>query len=76
MSKHVGIYEMRSKLGALVRAANAGETIIIDVRGRPAAKLVPYHDTATEAAAWLEARARKQAPWGVTARDLVTEGRR
>jgi prevent-host-death family protein len=75
MSRHVGIYEMRAKLGELVRAASAGETIIVDVRGRPAAKLVPYGDGAEDTVAWFKERA-KDAPWGVGARELVVEGRR
>ena len=75
MAKHVGIYEMRAKLGELVRAASSGETIIVDVRGKPAAKLVPFHDSADDVVAWFKERA-KGAPWGVSARELVEEGRR
>ncbi len=75
MEKHVGIYEMRAKLGELVRAASAGETIIVDVRGRPAAKLVPYHEANEDVVAWFRERARGER-WGVSARDLVVEGRR
>ncbi|HVA26731.1 MAG TPA: type II toxin-antitoxin system prevent-host-death family antitoxin [Candidatus Baltobacteraceae bacterium] len=75
MAKHVGIYEMRAKLGELVRAASGGETIIVDVRGRPAAKLVPYNDSAHDVVAWFKERATGE-PWGVSARDLVVEGRR
>jgi prevent-host-death family protein len=75
MEKHVGIYEMRAKLGELVRAASAGETIIVDVRGRPAAKLVPYQEGHDDIVAWFRDRARAEL-WGVTARDLIVEGRR
>lgn len=75
MAKHVGIYEMRAKLGELVRQASAGETIIVDVRGRPAAKLVPFEDGAAEAVQWFKERATGEA-WGVSARELVVEGRR
>ncbi|HUY10747.1 MAG TPA: type II toxin-antitoxin system prevent-host-death family antitoxin [Candidatus Dormibacteraeota bacterium] len=78
MERHVGIYEMRSRLGELVRAAQSGESIVVDVRGRPAARLVPFHEErATDAATWLKDRVRaEKKPWGVTARDLVTDGRR
>jgi len=76
MTKHVGIYEMRAKLGELVRAASSGETIIVDVRGRPTAKLVPYHDDADDVVAWFRQNARTHAPWGVSARELIEDGRR
>jgi prevent-host-death family protein len=76
MEKHVGIYEMRAKLGELVRAASAGETIIVDVRGRPAAKLVPYQESAQDVVAWFEDRVSGAPHWGVSARELVVEGRR
>jgi prevent-host-death family protein len=77
MERRVGIYEMRAKLGELVAAAGAGETIIVDVRGRPTARLVPYRDAdAAEAAEWLKTYARRSKPWGVSARELVVEGRR
>lgn len=76
MERRVGIYEMRSKLGELVRAAAAGETITVNVRGNPVAKLVPYRDSNQDVAAWFKTRAEGAAPWGVTARELVVEGRR
>jgi prevent-host-death family protein len=75
MARHVGIYEMRSKLGELVRLASAGETIIVDVRGRPAAKLVPVDDGAADAIAWFKSHAAGAA-WGVSARELIDDGRR
>jgi prevent-host-death family protein len=75
MAKHVGIYEMRAKLGELVRLASAGETIIVDVRGRPAAKLVPFSDDDGDPVAWFKDRATGP-KWGVSARELVEEGRR
>lgn len=65
---------MRAKLGELVRLASAGETIIVDVRGRPAAKLVPFLDDG-DPVAWFKERAAGP-KWGVSARELVEEGRR
>ncbi len=77
MERHVGIYEMRAKLGELVKAAGAGESFVVDVRGKPVARLVPYcDDSALEAADWLKATASQAERWGVTARGLVVEGRR
>lgn len=67
---------MRARLGELVRAVAAGETVIVDVRGRPAAKLVPYRDDEVDVAEWFEQRAAGAERWGVTARELVEEGRR
>lgn len=77
MARHVGIYEMRAKLGELVKAAGAGESFVVDVRGKPVARLVPYHnDSALEAAEWLKGIATRAKRWGVSARGLVVEGRR
>ncbi len=76
MERHVGIYEMRAKLGELVKAAGAGESFVVDVRGKPIARLVPYRDdAAAEAAQWLKAAATQATRWGVSARALVVEGR-
>ena len=36
--------ELRNNIGAILRAAEAGETFVVTVRGRPAARLGPAHD--------------------------------
>lgn len=37
--------ELRNNVGAILRAAEAGETFTVTVRGRPVARLVPPGDT-------------------------------
>ena len=76
--RRVGIYEARSKLGELVRLAAAGEKIIIEVRGKPAAQLAPVEtakEGAAEAVDWFVKRAKARKPWKVPDRQLVIEGR-
>lgn len=38
--------ELRNNIGAVLRAAEAGETFTVTVRGRPVARLVPPGDPA------------------------------
>jgi prevent-host-death family protein len=42
----VGLRELRQRASDLVRRAEAGETIVVTVSGRPAARLVPADRTA------------------------------
>ncbi|HEY9085187.1 MAG TPA: type II toxin-antitoxin system prevent-host-death family antitoxin [Candidatus Tyrphobacter sp.] len=75
----IGIYEARARLGELVRMAGSGKRVVIEVRGEPAAQLTavePPADKASAAARRLIERARRHGPWGVTARELIVEGRR
>lgn len=44
----VGSFEAKNKLSELLERAERGEEIVITRRGRPVAKLVAFHDTATE----------------------------
>jgi len=39
--------ELRNNIGAILRAAEAGETFTVTVRGRPVARLVPPGDAGT-----------------------------
>ncbi|MHB8195152.1 MAG: type II toxin-antitoxin system Phd/YefM family antitoxin [Vulcanimicrobiaceae bacterium] len=76
---NIGIYRARARLGELVRMAGSGERVVIEVRGEPVAQLVaiePSAGKADAAARRLLERARQHGPWGVTARELVIEGRR
>jgi prevent-host-death family protein len=41
--KTVGLKTLKNKLSEYVRAAAAGETIVITDRGRPVAEIVPPH---------------------------------
>jgi prevent-host-death family protein len=41
----VQLREAKAQFSALVQAAENGETTIVTKHGRPAAKLVPFHET-------------------------------
>ena len=58
----VNIFGARNRLSALVRAARAGETVVIANRGKPVARLVPIEEddvggrgNVAEILAWLDA---------------------
>ena len=58
----VNIFEARNRLSALVRAARAGESVVIANRGKPVARLVPIEEddvggsgNVDEILAWLDA---------------------
>jgi prevent-host-death family protein len=42
MSRHVNLYEAKTRLSQLVERAARGEEIVIAKSGKPMAKLVPY----------------------------------
>jgi prevent-host-death family protein len=59
----VGSFEAKNSLSALLERAERGEEIVITRRGRPVAKLVPFHETrnverAREAAKRIRERAK------------------
>ena len=45
---HISITEAKSRLNELVRRAEAGETIILTRRGKPAVRLVPVSKAAEQ----------------------------
>jgi prevent-host-death family protein len=47
----VGVLEGRNRFSQLVEAAERGETTLIVKRGKPVARLVPYHDKSAAYAA-------------------------
>ena len=48
LSMHISITEAKSRLNELVRRAEAGETIILTRRGKPAVRLVPVSKAAEQ----------------------------
>lgn len=56
---NVNMHEAKTRLSALVDAAERGETVVISRNGEPAVMLVPIHSSAgpgwsKEMRAWLE----------------------
>ena len=77
--KRVGIYDARAQLGELVRLAAKGETIVIEVRGKPMAALTRVASETDDAAAavdWFVTQAKGRKPWRISPRELIVEGRR
>jgi prevent-host-death family protein len=76
----VGLFEAKQKLSELVERANEGERIGITRRGKLAAIIVPAREDVSlkEAFTQIEQiRMRAKAlPKGITAKDLIEEGRR
>jgi prevent-host-death family protein len=75
----VGAFEAKNRLSELLRAAEAGRSIVITRHGRAVARLVPVHDEdngdlAALGAALRELRSTVEGMVDVL--DLVQEGRR
>lgn len=80
-TKTVGAFEAKTHLSELLDLAAMGERFTITKRGKPVAMLVPLDEeprmTVEEAmAAMSEIRSRVTLGEGLTARDLIEEGRR
>jgi prevent-host-death family protein len=57
--------EAKNQLSRLVKAAQAGEDVVIAHRGVPAVRLVPINpgDQSPDPLAWLAAHRRPERPW-------------
>jgi len=75
----VGIFEAKQRLSELVERASQGEEIVITLRGKERARIVPV---ATERRRGLKeifdsfASVRMKLPQGMSVKDLIEEGRR
>jgi prevent-host-death family protein len=75
----IGAFEAKNRLSELLRAAEAGRSVVITRRGRAVARLVPVDDgESLDLAAIREAFAEVRAgiEGQVDVRELVREGRR
>lgn len=75
----IGAFEAKNRLSELLRAAEAGRSIVITRRGRAVARLVPVHDDASQDLKQLQAAlqvVRSEIEGTVDVRELVEEGRR
>ncbi len=75
----IGAFEAKNRLAELLRAAEAGRSVIITRRGRPVARLVPAVDDSSADLAGLQAafaEVRSGIEGEVDVRELVEEGRR
>jgi len=75
----IGAFEAKNRLSELLRAAEAGRSIVITRRGRPVARLVPIHDDSSQDLKQLQAAlqvVRSEIEGTVDVRELVEEGRR
>lgn len=75
----VGAFEAKNRLSELLRAAEAGRSIVITRRGRPVARLIPAADDRLEDLVELKAAfqaLRNEIDGLVDVRELVEEGRR
>jgi len=77
---HVGSFEAKTKLSQLLRRVQDGEEFVIQVRGKPAARLVPYVPQ-PDSFSWSElteivAKLRSQVGETVSVRELLNEGRK
>ena len=77
----VGLFEAKTRLSALVKRAEAGETFVITVHGRPAAQLGPTGtarqiQSPAEAVESLVGFRRAHRLRGLTLRELVDAGRK
>jgi prevent-host-death family protein len=75
----VGAFEAKNRLSELLRAAEAGQSIVITRRGRPVARLISAVDDSSADLAELQsafAEVRNGIEGEVDVRALVEEGRR
>lgn len=77
---HIGAFAAKTHLSDLLRRAEGGEEFVIERRGRPVARLVPYVPDAAEptlqdiVSAMQALRDHVTGP--VSIRELIDEGRR
>lgn len=83
MSEQIGIFEAKNRLSELVRSAQSGNEIIITLRGKPMAKLVPVEEAPAmsrqEALQALQEFGRKyplKLKKGETLKDMIAKGRK
>jgi prevent-host-death family protein len=75
----VGAFEAKNRLSELLRAAEAGQSIVITRRGRPVARLISAVEDLSEDLVELKTafqELRSEIDGSVDVRDLVEEGRR
>jgi prevent-host-death family protein len=77
---HVGAFEAKNKLSALLDRVERGEEIVITRHGKPIARLVPTdggfdRDKARRAAENIIARAKGVTLGGIRIKDLINDGR-
>jgi prevent-host-death family protein len=80
-SSHVGAYEAKTHLAALLERVEAGEEIVITRHGAPVARLAPINrihtpDERREAISRIEQLRSQIDLGGLRIRDLIDEGRR
>jgi len=77
---HVGTFEAKNRLSALLDRVEAGEEVTITRNGKPVARLVPVQERDVErarrAAEGLRAIRSQAKPGPESLKDLVNEGRR
>ncbi len=76
----IGSFEAKTRLSELLRNVQKGEEYVIQVRGVPAARLVPYV-AQPEGFSWSELsevvrQLREQLGHGVPVKELLEEGRK
>lgn len=77
----VGSYEAKTHLPRLLSAVAQGDTIVITKHGKPIAKIIPFtegrpRDKRAVVEAIRALRQTVQPLTGITAKDLINEGRR
>jgi prevent-host-death family protein len=76
----IGAFEAKTHLSRLLDQAERGETITITRHGKPVARLIPVAgsslDERRRAIAELKQLRSRQTLGGLTARELIDEGRR
>jgi prevent-host-death family protein len=75
----IGAFEAKNRLSELLRAAEAGRSVVITRHGRPVARLVPVADDRVANLAEIGGelrRLRDEIGGSLKVRDLVAEGRR
>ena len=79
-AEHIGSFEAKNRLSALLERASRGERIVITRRGKPAAVLGPVPSSVASDAEGLIRRFRalraSARPGPETIRELIDEGRR
>lgn len=76
--KHIGAYEAKTHLPALLKRVAAGEHIVITRHGRPIAQLLPITEPAADPArtvGQLKKFRQGRRLDGLTLGDLIAEGR-
>jgi prevent-host-death family protein len=77
-AKTVGAYEAKSKLSELLDLVESGRTVTITRHSRNVARLVPAAEPAADRSVFTRIRelhAKLSLPDGMSARDLINDGR-